>query len=119
MSEGVALGLLQHYTSWQIVSYKPLYIGEEVIFNNVKCQVTSIHTFTEYQDVKNVYTLSIYNGVKSIYKTNPKVYGMSLPALVKERKGNTLRVHFDIDEKYEAKPKNQFFTYAIESSSWY
>ena len=44
---------------------------------------------------------------------------MSIPATVKERSGNRVRVHFDIDPVYKECDQMKYFTYAIESSSIY
>lgn len=66
------------------------------------------------------YTLGILEGVRSIYRTNPALFGMSLEAQIKECSGNRVRVAFDVDQgSYTASPSNQYFTYAIESSSFY
>lgn len=50
---------------------------------------------------------------------NPGIYGMSIPATVKERSGNRVRVHMDIDQAYIPGEDLKYFTYAIESSSIY
>ena len=50
---------------------------------------------------------------------NPRIFGMSIPATVMERSGNRIRVWFDIDSEYEASEQTKYFTYAIESSSFY
>ena len=44
---------------------------------------------------------------------------MSIPATVKERSGNCVRVHFHIDPEYDNSPNTKYFTYAIESSFIY
>lgn len=44
---------------------------------------------------------------------------MSIPATVKERSGNCVRVHFHIDPEYDNSPNVKYFTYAIESSFIY
>ncbi|TCO68073.1 type VI secretion system Vgr family protein [Marinisporobacter balticus] len=111
--------MTQDYTSWEIETNIRLYLGEEVIFNNVRCQVTGVFIHTYKEDIKYVYKLQVYKGVRSIYTTNPKIFGMSLPSIVKERRGNSVRVHFQIDDTYIKRPNNKFFTYALESSAWY
>uniref|UniRef100_UPI001FAA2CB9 DUF6531 domain-containing protein n=1 Tax=Anaerophilus nitritogenes TaxID=2498136 RepID=UPI001FAA2CB9 len=111
--------MTQDYTSWEIETDRRLYLGEEVILNNIKCQVTRVWIHTYKEDIQYIYKLEVYKGVRSVYTTNPKIFGMSLPAIVKERKGNSVRVHFEIDDTYIKKPNNKYFTYALESSSWY
>ncbi|WP_099190500.1 RHS repeat-associated core domain-containing protein [Tepidibacter mesophilus] len=111
--------MLQDYTSWEIVTNIRLYLGEEVVFNNVQCQVTKVYIYTYKEEIRYAYNLQISSGVKSIYTVNPKIYGMSIPAIIKERKGNSVRVHFEVDNTYIKKPNNKFFAYALESSSWY
>jgi RHS repeat-associated protein len=109
----------QETITWEITTRKRLYLGEELTFNQVRVQVTRVEIQTSQDELLYTYTLSRMQGVKKRFQTNPLIYGMSIPAVVKERKGNTVRVHFDIDPTYETKPNLKYFTYAIESSSWY
>ena len=44
---------------------------------------------------------------------------MSIPATVKVRSGNCVRVHFHIDKEYDDSPNVRYFTFAIESSFIY
>lgn len=69
-------------------------------------------------EILYTYGLERKEGVKSRYCGNPRISGLSLPAVIKERLGNLVRVHFNVDPEY--KPGNNvYFTYAIETTSWY
>ncbi|SDP16473.1 RHS repeat-associated core domain-containing protein [Clostridium gasigenes] len=110
---------IQEYTKWNIISAKELILGEEILFNNVKCVVAKIHTEIYKEELRTIYTLGLKRGLRSISKVNHKIFGMSIPATVKDVQGNTMSVHFEIDEACESYSNQKYFTYAIESSSWY
>ncbi|MCB2340725.1 DUF6531 domain-containing protein, partial [Clostridium estertheticum] len=118
-----ALGLkenfLQEYIAWDIISDKDFELGEQVVLNNVACKVAQIHTEVSKEEIKNIYTMVLERGIRTVYKTNHKIFGMSIPAIIKEVKGNNVKVHFTIDPVYEEFSNQKYFTYAIESSSWY
>ncbi|WP_315069728.1 RHS repeat-associated core domain-containing protein [uncultured Clostridium sp.] len=116
---GIEDNFLQEYTTWDIVSSKKLMLGEQVTFNKVKCVVAKIHMEVYKEEIRTVYTLGLERGLRSTYKVNHNIFGMSIPATVKDVKGNTMSVHFEIDPVYEAYSNQKYFTYAIESSAWY
>ena len=109
----------QETVRWQIQSEKRLVLGEEVFLHDVRAIITSVQYYLEKGEILRRYEAGRKKGILCAYQTNPRIGGMSIPAIVKERKGNQIRVHFDIDKSYEARPKNTFFTYAIESSCFY
>ena len=111
--------LPQEASGWHIKSRQYQWIGEEVLLNEIKVIVTGVHISTENGELIYRYELSREEGIKREKESNPRIYGMSIPATVKERSGNRIRVHFDIDPAYESAPRNKYFTYAIESSSFY
>ncbi|NFL87633.1 RHS repeat-associated core domain-containing protein [Clostridium botulinum] len=110
---------LQEYTNWEIISNIEMSLGEKIVFNNVKCVISKIKIETYKDDIRRIYRLSLKRGLRSLEKLNHKIFGMSLPATVKDVKGNTMCVHFEIDKQYETYTNQKYFTYAIESSSWY
>jgi|GEM_PF-351203 len=116
---GIEENFLQEYTTWQIETPKKLILGEQVIFNKVKCVVAKICTEVYKEEIRTIYTLGIERGLRSIQKVNHNIFGMSIPATVKDVIGNTMSVHFEIDPIYEAYPNQKYFTFAIESSAWY
>ncbi len=116
---GLEDNFIQEYTKWTVVCNENLLLGEKVIFNNISCIVSKIDIEIYKEEVRKIYTLCIKRGLRSIYKTNKKIFGMGLPATVKDVQGNTMSVHFHIDEKNESHSNEKYFTYAIESSSWY
>ena len=117
-SLGIEDNFLQEYTKWDIVYEGDLNLGEKVTFNNVCCIVSKIRIEKYKEEIKNVYTLSLERGVRTTYKTNHKIFGMSLPATVKEVQGNTMKVTFN-DVENNGGGSEKYFTFAIESSSWY
>ncbi|MHC1686048.1 MAG: RHS repeat-associated core domain-containing protein [Clostridiaceae bacterium] len=116
---GFEENFLQEYITWDVICDKKFELGEEVRLNDIKCKVAKVNTKVYKEELKTVYTMAIERGLRSLYKTNHRIFGMSIPAVVKEVKGNMVKVHFEIDEKFQDFPKHKYFTYAIESSSWY
>ncbi len=118
-AENVAQGMmLQDNLDWLVSgrsAYKP---GETVLWNRVSCQVVHAAMQTEGAEIRYIHGLKRTQGVKAGYYGNRKISGLSLPAVIKERNGNRLRVHFSIDPEYRP-GNNHYFTYAIETTSWY
>lgn len=114
------LGVLsQEASKWNIQTRRYLQMGEAVSFNKILTWVTGMKIFTTNGELVYWYSLSRREGLRREKEKNPRIYGMSIPATVKERNGNQIRVHFDIDPVYEAGSGTKYFTYAIESSSFY
>lgn len=111
--------LSQEASQWCIRTRKFLQVGETVAFNKVSAIVIGMKLYTLKGELVYEYTLSRREGLKREKEKNPRIYGMSIPATVKERSGNRVRVHFDIDPVYESAAQLKYFTYAIESSSFY
>lgn len=110
----------QDYTKWELESDLTLTVGEIVTIDGyIETIVSKAEKYVYNGELINFYQLSIYDGVKSIYKFNKNIYGMSLPATVKDVKGNTLSVDFDVDEENSVCKNEKYFTYSIESSAWY
>ncbi|WP_238858897.1 RHS repeat-associated core domain-containing protein [Clostridium sp. YIM B02569] len=110
---------LQEYTTWDIVSPIKLILGEKVLFNQIECVVEKIHIEVYKEEIRTIYTLGLERGLRTTYMVNHKIFGMSIPATVKDVQGNTMKVHFEIDQEYEECANQKYFTYAIESSAWY
>ncbi len=110
--------ILQDNLEWEVTSREPYCLGEQVIWNQVPCQITQITMETVGAEIWYTCNLRRSEGVKSFFYGNRKISGLSLPAIIKERNGNCLRVHFSIDPTYQ--PGNLvYYTYAIETTSWY
>ncbi|HCW54730.1 MAG TPA: hypothetical protein DG753_13570 [Clostridium sp.] len=116
---GIQDNFIHESTKWSILSSKALERGEKVKFNNISCIVTGINIEVYKEEIRTIYMLEIKRGVKTAYKTNSKIAGMGLPAIVKDVQGNRMHVHFKIDKEDESCSNEKFFTYAIESSAWY
>lgn len=117
--EGAEEILSQDMTRWRIRTRKQLAFGEQVMLNHIETVVTAVNIHTEQGDLVYEYELSRRAGILCKKKKNNRIYGMSIPATVKERKGNQIRVKLDIDPVYEASDDLKYFTYAIETSNFY
>lgn len=105
--------------SWCISSTKKLQLGETVEYNNFTCKVTKVAISTKKSELQYTYNLKPKSGIKTQYQYNPLIFGMSLPAVIKEVKGTAVRVDFAIEDNYNSSNNNKYFTYALESSGWY
>lgn len=118
-AENVAQGIMQQDNlDWLVSSRNAYKLGETVIWKYVSCQITHAIMQVEGAEILYYYGLERCQGVKARYYGNRKISGISLPAVIKERNGNRLRVHFAIDPEYKS-GNNHYFTYAIETTSWY
>lgn len=111
--------LPQELIRWFVCCRKRFYIAETIMFNGVETIVTGIYMHTANGELITEYELCRKSGVLCDKKKNSRIYGMSIPATVKERSGNRIRVQMDIDQGYCASESLKYFTYAIESSSIY
>ena len=114
--EGV---LSQEASCWNVMVRFFLRMGETLTFNGIEAVVTAMRLHTEKGELVYSYVLARRAGIRREKEKNPGIFGMSIPATVMERSGNRIRVHFEIDPEYEASEKTKYFTYAIESSSFY
>ncbi|MFR1351660.1 MAG: DUF6531 domain-containing protein [[Clostridium] symbiosum] len=111
-------GLSQDNLQWRIISRKRWKMGERVTWNQVPCLVVSVQLQAYNSDILYAYTLGRADGLYSQSYGNRSIIGLSLPALIKERSGNQLRVQFKLDPGYQP-GNNVYYTYAIETVSWY
>lgn len=109
----------QEMMSWRLRSLKHMQFGEQVMLGHIETVVTAVDIRTRQEDLVYEYELSRRKGILTSRKTNPRIYGMSIPATVKERKGNQVRVQLDINPAYEPSSDLKWFTYAIETSNFY
>ena len=109
---------LQNNLDWLVFDRVSYNLGETVKWKQVSCQIVSVNMEVKGAEILYSYGLERVEGVKSIFYGNKNISGLSLPATIKERSGNRLRVKFDIDSEYR-KGNNYYFTYAIETTSWY
>ncbi len=117
---GCMLGILsQEHMGWEITAEKNLSLGQKVRFRGISTIVTNIRYRTIEGELVRYYRLNREKGVVCPPKKNPHIFGMSIPATVKERSGNCVRVQFHIDSEYDTSPHVRYFTYAIESSFIY
>ena len=110
--------LSQDNLQWRIVSREHWKLGEQLSWNQVACQVTAIETDVYDAEILYCYTLSRKEGLLFRKYGNEAIVGLSLPAVIRERSGNRLRVQFEMDPVYET-GNNVYYTYAIETVSWY
>jgi len=109
----------QEMMSWRLRSGKHMQLGEQVMLGYIETVVTAVDIMTRQGDLVCEYELSRRKGILTGRKTNPRIFGMSIPATVKERAGNQVRVQLDIDPSYEPSEDLKWFTYAIETSNFY
>ncbi len=110
--------MLQNNLDWVVFSREAYRLGETVRWKQVPCQVVSVDMETKGAEILYSYGLERSEGARSRYYGNQNISGLCLPAVIKQRSGNRLRVKFDIDSGYKA-GNNHYFTYAIETTSWY
>ena len=109
----------QEMTRWSIRCRRRLQLAETLRFHGIEAVVSEVRSHTEKGELIWEYTLGRKKGMLSERKKNPRIFGMSIPATVKERSGNRIRVQMDIDQGYRGGDDCKYFTYAIESSSIY
>lgn len=110
--------MIQDNLGWNVSGRTSYQLGEQVYWKQVACQVTGLSMETKESEIWYIHHLERTAGVKTQRYGNQKISGLSLPATIKERKGNCLRVHFLIDDNY-TKGNHAYFTFAIETTSWY
>ncbi|MEY8268875.1 RHS repeat-associated core domain-containing protein [Lachnospiraceae bacterium 64-25] len=111
--------LPQEMMRWRLRSCKHMQFGEQVMLGYIETVVTAVDIMTVQGELVYEYELSRRKGILTARKKNPRIFGMSIPATVKERKGNQVRVQLDIDPAYEPSEDLKWFTYAIETSNFY
>ena len=111
--------LPQERMRWRLRSRRHMQFGEQVALGHIETVVTAVDIKTVRGELVYEYELSRRKGIFTDRKTNPRIFGMSIPATVKERKGNQVRVQLDIDASYEPAQDLKWFTYAIETSNFY
>ena len=117
---GCMLGILsQEHMGWEVTTGRNFTLGQKVRFKGISTIVTNIRYCTIDGELVRSYQLNREKGVVCPPRKNPHIFGMSIPATVKERSGNCVKVHFHIDPVYDTSPHVRYFTYAIESSFIY
>lgn len=111
--------LRQEHISWKIINPIRLSMGECLDFNGVKSAVVGIHLFSKDGELRREYHLRKREGLLTRQEFNLEILGVSLPATVKSRKNNVVQVDFDINAAYPPEDPKLFYTYGIESSSFY
>ena len=112
-------GMKQEYTVWRVISPLRLRMGEKVRFNGTDSVVTNIHIFSRKGEILREYTFSRPSGLVMRPSYNYEILGISLPVTIIARKGNLVQVEFDVNQPYPSEQPSVFFTYGIESSSFY
>jgi len=111
--------LSQEMIKWEVKTNHSFILAQRVRFRRISTIVTGIRYVMENGELCKIYELSRERGCLSKPQKNKHINGMSIPATVKERSGNCVRVHFHIDKEYDTSPNTRYFTYAIESSFIY
>lgn len=111
--------LHQEAIRWNVKTGRLFELAQKVQFRGISTIVTKIQYRVVKGELCRFYELSREKGCLSVPLKNKNIFGMSIPATVKERSGNCVRVHFHIDPEYDNSPNTKYFTYAIESSFIY
>ncbi|MDE7208035.1 MAG: hypothetical protein K2N90_12925 [Lachnospiraceae bacterium] len=102
---GCVAGILpQEHMGWEITARCDLCLATKVRFKGISTIVTGIRYDTVNGELVRTYKLCRRKGYICVPKKNPHIFGMGIPATVKERSGNCVRVHFDIDKTYDNSP---------------
>ena len=112
-------GMEQEYTSWRVRSHLALRLGECIRLNGTEAVVTELHYFFAKGEILREYTVSRPEGLVIRPEFNYEILGISLPVTVTNRKDNLVQVEFDVNQPYPSEEPSLFFTYGIESSSFY
>ena len=112
-------GMKQEYTAWRVISPIPMRMGENLAFNGILCTVVGIRIFSKRGEILQEYTLRRRQGLVIRQAFNYEILGISLPVTVTNRKDNRIQVEFDINKDYPPEDPTRFYTYGIESSSFY
>ena len=113
------MGMKQEYTSWQVRSPLWLCMGEHIRFNGTDSVVAEIRAFSRKGEILKEYTLSRPSGLAIKPEFNYEILGLSLPVTVIDRRDNQVQVEFDVNRPYPSEQPSLFYTYGIESSSFY
>lgn len=117
---GYGLGILpQENLKWEVSTNHSFCLAQKICFRGISTIVTKVCYRTIKGELVRFYELSRRKGMLCEPKKNPNIFGMSIPATVKERSGNCVRVHFHIDKEYDSASNIKYFPYAIESSFIY
>ena len=105
--------LHQEAIRWNVKTGRLFELAQKVQFRGISTIVTKIQYRVVKGELCRFYELSREKGCLSVPLKNKNIFGMSIPATVKERSGNCVRVHFHIDPEYDNSPNTKYFTYAI------
>ena len=97
--------LPQEHMGWEITARCDLGLAMKVRFKGISTIVTGIRYETINGELVRTYELSRRKGYICAPKKNPHIFGMGIPATVKERSENCVRVHFDIDNTYQTEKR--------------
>ena len=93
--------LPQEIIKWNVKTGHSFRLAQRGTFRGLRCMVTAIRYRVIAGELCRYYELSREQGVRCTRMKNGHINGMSIPATVKERSGNCVRVHFHIDPVYE------------------
>ena len=83
--------LPQETLKWKVTARQDFCLAQKVRFRGISAIVTRIQYQTVEGELVRTYELSRRKGVLCAPEKNPHIFGMSIPATVKERSGNCVR----------------------------
>ena len=109
---------LEDVLIWEVRDVERLYVGEQLVFNGETCIVTGLRIHLEDERLQYTYTLQKETSLRIPKQFNQKLAGLSLPATVNERRGNTIQVRYAIDDD-QPQEHSQDYVYNLGSCGHY
>lgn len=109
----------QNFIGWQVEANQYLPLGSQLIYEGQKVVVAKVEIKQVKGEFIYIYELKFLKGIKTIYQINPRLKGISLEGIVKNRRNNEMQLHFCINNSYEDAEGNKWFPYGREVSNFY
>ncbi|MFJ6267087.1 phage baseplate assembly protein V [Lysinibacillus xylanilyticus] len=111
------------YMYYEVESFQPFKIGNEVTFQSKKLYVYKIYSTLKDGLFKHIYTLTPQNGFSVHTTYNQAIIGASIQGKVIDVAGDKIRIHVDFDEGQE-KDTAYWFPYSTiyaseDNTGWY
>lgn len=111
--------LEQEFITWEIESYDYFSLGTQFIYYGQEVCISRLEMKVRKGEVVYSYEIKLLNRILTSYKTNSKLKGVTLEAIVKERRNNEMQLHFCINDSYEESGNNKWFHYCKEVENFY
>lgn len=109
----------QNFIGWKISGNEYIPLCSEIIYERQRVCVARIDMEISNGEISYSYELKFLKGIKTTYMINPKLNGISLVGVVKNRRDNEMQLHFSINDSYEDAESNKWFYFGREVSNFY